>query len=492
MLRRTRPAAKPAAVLTLAMINVFTLAAGITVARMLPPRLAALKVPTVAAAPVHGPGAVLSPAAGSGSLPTASGLRSALAGPLSAAALGPQVSAVVADAATGRVLLSQDGTRMQTPASTTKLVTSAAALALLGPDATFTTRVVRGATPGSVVLVGGGDPVLAVQPYPAQDYPQPATLASLAAATARQLKAQGRRTVSVGYDTSLYTGPDLAPGWPQAYVSTGNVTPIAALEVDQGRLATDGTPEDSDDPYNLRARTTDPAGMAAASFAALLAADGMHVTGAAAPQAAPAHATSLASVSSPPLSAIVEQMLEESNNVIAENLARQVAVKTGTPASYSGAAAAVTAELAGLGVSGGLHLVDGSGLSPQDAIAPATLVKVLGLAATRPRMRALLAGLPVAGFSGTLSGGESVFSDIDGAALGAVRAKTGNLSTVTTLAGMVTDKAGQTLTFAFMADQIPAASMLKTAADAIDEAATALANCGCRLRALKAPRTVGL
>jgi PBP4 family serine-type D-alanyl-D-alanine carboxypeptidase len=197
-------------------------------------------------------------------------------------------------------------------------------------------------------------------------------------------------------------------------------------------------------------------------------------------------------VSSPPLSAIAEQMLQESNNVIAENLARQVAVKTGRPASYSGAAAAVTAELGKLGVSGGLHLVDGSGLSPRDAIAPAALVKVLGLAATRPRMRALLAGLPVAGFSGTLQGGESVFSDIDGAALGAVRAKTGNLSTVTTLAGMVTDKAGRTLSFAFMADRIPSGSVLKTAAGAIDEAATALANCGCRLRALKAPRTVGL
>jgi serine-type D-Ala-D-Ala carboxypeptidase/endopeptidase (penicillin-binding protein 4) len=488
MLRRT----KPAAVLTLAMINVFTLAAGIAVALMLPSRLAALKVPTVAAGRVHGPGSVLDPGTGSGSLPTASGLRSALAGPLSAAALGPRVSAVVADPATGQVLLSQDGTRMLTPASTTKLVTSAAALAVLGPDATFTTRVVNGDTPDSVVLVGGGDPVLAVKPYPAQDYPQPATLTSLAAATALKLKAQGRRTVSVGYDVSRYTGPDLAPGWTEAYVSTGNVTPIAALEVDQGRLATDGTPEDSDDPYNLRPRATDPAGMTAASFAGLLSADGIHVTGAAVPRAAPAHAAGLASVSSPPLSAIVEQMLEESNNVIAENLARQVAVAAGKPASYSGAAAAVTAELARLGVSGGLHLVDGSGLSPQDAIAPATLVQVLGLAVTRPPVRPLLAGLPVAGFSGTLSGGESVFSDIDGAALGSVRAKTGNLSTVTTLAGLVTDKAGRTLAFAFMADQIPAAGMLQTAAGSIDEAATALANCGCRLRALAAPRTVGL
>jgi len=476
MVRRTRLAA----VLTLAMINVFTLAAGITVARMLPSRLAALRVPTVAAGRVSGAGAVLATGTGDGSLPTASGLRSALAGPLSAAALGPAVSAVVADPVTGRVLLSEDGARMLTPASTTKLVTSVAALAELGPGATFTTRVVQGATPDRVVLVGGGDPTLAVRKFPAQDYPKPATLASLAVATARALKAAGRTAVSVGYDSSLYTGPGLAPGWPANYVSTGNVTPIVSLEVDQGRLTAAGAPEDSDDPYNLGPRATDPAGMAAASFAALLAADGIHVTGPPAAQAAPAHARGIASVSSPPLAAMVEQMLEESNNVIAENLARQVALATGQPASFSGAAAAVTGELRRLGIGTGLHLVDGSGLSPQDRIAPATLVKVLTLATADARVRPLLAGLPVAGFSGTLSGGESVFSGIGGAALGSVRAKTGNLSTVTALAGLVTDKAGRTLAFAFMADQIPAAGMLRTAADAIDEAAAALANCGCR------------
>jgi serine-type D-Ala-D-Ala carboxypeptidase/endopeptidase (penicillin-binding protein 4) len=476
MARRTRIAA----VLTLAMINVFTLAAGITVARMLPPRLAALRVPTVAAGPVDGAGTVLAPATADGSLPTASGLRSALAGPLSAAALGPQVSAVVADPATGRVLLSKDGARLLTPASTAKLVTSVAALAVLGPNATFTTRVVNGGTPDRIILVGGGDPTLAVNQFPAQDYPQPATLASLAAATARALKSQGRTTVSVGYDTSLYTGPGLAPGWPQSYIATGNVTPIVSLEVDQGRLTTAGTPEDSDDPYNLRPRSADPAGVAAASFTALLAADGIHVTGSPVAQAAPAHALGVASVSSPPLSAIVDQMLEESNNVIAENLARQVALATGQPASFSGAVAAVIRELRRLGVKGGLRLVDGSGLSPQDAIAPATLVKVLEIATTDTRVRALLAGLPVAGFSGTLSGGQSVFSGIGGAARGSVRAKTGNLGTVTALAGLVTDRSGTTLVFAFMADQIPAAGMLQTAANAIDAAAAALANCGCR------------
>jgi serine-type D-Ala-D-Ala carboxypeptidase/endopeptidase (penicillin-binding protein 4) len=488
MARRTRIAA----LLTLAMINVFTLVAGIAVARMLPARLAALRVPAVTAGPVLGGGAVLSPGSQDGPLPTTSGLRSALAGPLSASALGPQVSALVADPVTGRVLLSERGAQLATPASTAKLATAVAALAVLGGGARFATRVVDGAGAGSIVLVGGGDPTLAVNQFPVQDYPRPATLASLAAATARALRSEGRTTVSLGYDTSLYSGPDLAPGWPGDYVSSGDVTPIVSLEVDQGRLTPAGTPEDSDDPYNLRARASDPAPMAAASFAALLAADGIRVTGSPVAQTAAARSAVIASVLSPPLSAIVEQMLEESNNVIAENLARQVARATGEPASFSGAAQAVITELRRLGVTTGIRLVDGSGLSPDDAIAPETLVKILELAVARPRLRALLAGLPVAGFSGTLSAGESVFSGIAGPALGSVRAKTGNLGTVASLAGLVEDKDGTMLVFALMADQIPSEAMLQEAASAIDAAAAALAGCGCRLRALAAARTVGL
>jgi len=487
MVRRTRVAA----LLTLAVINVFTLVAGLAVVRMLPPRLAALKVASVADGPVVAGGAVLTAGTRGGALPTASGLRSALAGPLSAAALGPQVSVVVADPSTGRVLLSEHGSRLATPASTAKLATAAAALATLGAGARFTTRVVRGATADSIILVGGGDPTLAVNQFPAQDYPRPATLASLAAATAQALKAQGRRTVSLGYDTSLYNGPLLAPGWPASYVTSGDATSIVSLEVDQGRLTPEGLPEDSDDPYNLRPRSTDPALAAATSFVSLLAADGIGVSGEPAAQTAPAHAAVLASVTSPPLSAMVEQMLQESNNVIAENLARQVALATGAPASFSGGAQAVIGALRRLGVSGGISMVDGSGLSPEDAITPGTLVKILDLAVARPGLRSLLAGLPVAGFSGTLSGGESVFSGITGPAVGSVRAKTGNLSTVTALAGLAFDASGRVLVFALMADQIPSAGMLTQAAAAIDAAAGALAGCGCRLRLLPGPRTVG-
>jgi serine-type D-Ala-D-Ala carboxypeptidase/endopeptidase (penicillin-binding protein 4) len=487
MVRRTQRAA----LLTLAIINVVTLAAGIAVARMLPAKLAALRVPTVAAGPAANPGAVLKTGTQDGPLPSTTGLNAALAGPLSTAALGPRVSALVADPATGRVLWSDHASRLMTPASTTKLATGLAALAVLGPGARFTTKVVRGPTPGSVILIGGGDPTLAVNPFPAGSYPSPATLASLAAATARALKAIGTHTTTVGYDTDLYSGPQLAPGWPAAYVSGGDVTPIVSLEVDQGRLTAAGQPEDSDDPYNLRPRSTDPALMAATAFAELLAADGIHVTGSPQAQTATAGTTTIASVTSPPLSAIVAQMLEESNNVIAENLARHVALATGEPGSFQSAAQAVIKELRRLGVTTGIRLVDGSGLSPRDAIAPVTLVKVIELAAGRPPYRALLAGLPVAGFSGTLSAGESVFAGIGGAALGSVRAKTGNLGTVASLAGLAYDKSGGVLVFALMADQVPSAGSLDEAADAIDAAATALAACGCRLRALSAARTVG-
>ena len=184
-------------------------------------------------------------------------------------------------------------------------------------------------------------------------------------------------------------------------------------------------------------------------------------------------------MASPPLSAVVEQMLEESNNVIAENLARHVALALGQPASFGGAAAAVTRELSLLGITSGIRIADGSGLSPEDLITPDALVRMLELAIARPRLRALLAGLPVAGFSGTLSAGQSVFSGIGGAALGSVRAKTGNLGTVAAMAGVVYDKSGGVLVFAFMADQVPSPGALKDAAQAIDKAASALAGCGC-------------
>jgi D-alanyl-D-alanine carboxypeptidase/D-alanyl-D-alanine-endopeptidase (penicillin-binding protein 4) len=487
------------AVATLALLNVFTLGAGAAVAHMLPPGLAALRIPVTKAGPLIAAGPVLEPAgtpmlepagtptsagqsqAASG-LPTAAGLSAMLGVALPSADTGPAVGIEVADAQTGRVLYQDNASALATPASTTKLMTAVATLAVLGPDARFTTAVRQ--QKGTIVLVGGGDPTLAVNQYPSSDYPRPATLAALAASAARALRAQGRDSVRLDYDASLYRGPGLAPGWTDGDVSTGNVTPIVALEADQGRLTPGGALQDSDDPVNYSARTMDPVGMTLAAFASLLERDGISVSGSPAPAAVSASSTLLASVTSPTVAAIAEQMLLESNNVIAENLARHVAIALGMPATFSGAADAVMTEARRLGVTTPIHLVDGSGLSPDDGIAPETLVRALALAAGRPQLRAAVTGLPVAGFVGTLSPGDSDFGGIgglaNGSARGVVRAKTGNLSTVATLAGLAYDRSGRLLIFAIMAPQVPGAGRLQNAADAIDSAAAGLAGCGCR------------
>jgi D-alanyl-D-alanine carboxypeptidase/D-alanyl-D-alanine-endopeptidase (penicillin-binding protein 4) len=467
------------ALLTLALLTVFTIGAGLAVADLLPARLALFKVPAVAAHPLVVTPAVLGTAgAASGQPVTPAGVAAKLSATLGLPVLGPHTGALVTNLSTGQVLLSRGASAAYTPASTAKLATAVASLSVLGPSAQLHTRVLSG--PGkSIVLAGGGDPTLAAGPPPTTSYPRPASLATLAARTARVLKARHQTTVRLGYDTSLYTGPELGPSWPQSYISTGNVTPISALEVDQGRLTPSGQPQDADDPGNFRPRSLTPAADAAAAFATWLGQDGITVRGGAEPARAPRDRRALASVASPPVAQMVQWMLIESNNVIAEDLARAVATATGRPASFRGAAAAVTAADRHLGVTG-LQLADGSGLSPRDLITPRALVQLVSAAAGpgHPGLRAAITGLPIAGFAGTLAAGQSVFGSPGPHALGLVRAKTGNLTRVVTLTGIASTGHGQLLAFAFMADQVPKGE-LNQASSAIDDLADELASCGC-------------
>jgi serine-type D-Ala-D-Ala carboxypeptidase/endopeptidase (penicillin-binding protein 4) len=474
--RRSRLA--PAAV---AVLCVFTVTAGLTVTRLLPGRLALWQPPAIAASRLAGQAQVLGTAAGTAAGPaaaTAAGVGRAITPLLGSAAFGPRLGVLVTDLGSGQVLYASDATLGFAPASTMKLATSIAALRVLGPSARFATTVVVGRSARSIVLVGGGDPTLAAGSPPRSDYPQPATLRELAAATARALNARNWHSVRLGYDTSLFTGPVFGPGWPASYVTTGNVSAITALSVDQGRVTATGAPADNESSGGPRA--ADPAAVAAAAFASFLTADGISVRGTTTVVTAPAHASTLASVKSPPLTQIVQWMLEESNNVIAENLARHVAIAMGQQPSFSGGAAAVTSVLHSLGITGVLTLFDGSGLSPDDRIAPATLVQLIRLAASNPKLRPVLTGLPVEGFSGTLMQGGSVFGLGGTAGLGVVRAKTGNLTTVAALAGTAYARNGQLLAFAVMADQISGApGALQQAATAMVNVASALAGCGC-------------
>jgi D-alanyl-D-alanine carboxypeptidase/D-alanyl-D-alanine-endopeptidase (penicillin-binding protein 4) len=123
-------------------------------------------------------------------------------------------------------------------------------------------------------------------------------------------------------------------------------------------------------------------------------------------------------------------------------------------------------------------MYDGSGLAATDRLDPATLAAVLHLAVTTPRLHPLLAALPVAAWSGTLDN-RYVTGSAAGAA-GDVRAKTGTLTSVSTLAGVVHTAGGQLLVFAFMADQVPPSVAGTDAAEqGLDRLAAALASCGC-------------
>ncbi|MFD8819284.1 D-alanyl-D-alanine carboxypeptidase, partial [Streptomyces sp. NPDC059627] len=250
-----------------------------------------------------------------------------LLGPLlDAPALGSTRTAVVVDVATGRRLYGSGADTALAPASTTKIATAVAALSALGPDHRFTTRVALEPGTREVVLVGGGDPTLTAR----KDAAGWASLRTLATETAKSLTARGIKQITLSYDTTLYSGPDLHP-----IGVNGNLARVTPLTADEGR-----TNDSTEGPVT---RVSDPAADAAQKFAGFLADAGIKTTSPGTSKAS-SRADTLATVSSPPLSSVVERMLTNSDNDIAEALARQTALATGKLASINGGAAAIDAE----------------------------------------------------------------------------------------------------------------------------------------------------
>ena len=387
-------------------------------------------------------------------------LEAAVAPGLDDAALGPHV---------GFAAVSSDGTPLYgsgagtfAPASTTKVLTGYAALATIDPATRYSTTVVRSAD--GIVLVGGGDPYLATKPRArGDDRVFQADLTTLARRTAKALTAAGTTTVTLGYDASLFTGPDASPAWESSYVSADIVTRISALWTDQGV---------SDSGAGL---ADDPAGAAARTFARLLADEGIDVKGDPSAATAGAGAAVVAEVRSATLAQIVETLVRVSDNEAAEVVLRHVGLAAGGPGSFDGGTAAVKAALTAGGIAtDGLVLNDGSGLSRNNRIAPATLAQTLQVARQASRTSGLLADLPVSGFTGTLVGR---FADLK-AARGTVRAKTGTLSGIHSLAGYALDADARPVIFAVMSDRSDRDLPLQAQA-ALDRVAAAIATCSC-------------
>ncbi len=401
---------------------------------------------------------VLASLATDASVPDPAVLSSRLTPLLSAAGLGTGVSAEVVDVASGEVLLDLDAGDPAVPASTVKLLTAAAALVALDPADTLTTTVVAGATPGEVVLVGGGDPTLS-RTSPSQTYPGAATVADLASQVVAALPA-GTAITRVVVDNSLFSGALTAPGWGTGDAPSTYAAPVTATAVDGARVSP-----------GSQARSGQPGIDAGSALADALGAPGAAVVLA----DAPAGAKTLATVESAPIGRLVEQTLSMSDNMLAEALARHVAIATDLPATFEGGAQAVTQALAEAGIDvTGVALSDGSGLSQADRIPAGVLTDVVSGAADGSLKGAspLLSGLPVAGYDGTL------FDRGDaGAAPGTVRAKTGTLLGVHALAGTVVTLDGRLLAFAVIAD---GSGSEAAAENALDDVAAALAGCGCR------------
>jgi D-alanyl-D-alanine carboxypeptidase/D-alanyl-D-alanine-endopeptidase (penicillin-binding protein 4) len=408
---------------------------------------------------------VLPPAKTEGVAPTATGVQKALAAALADPSLGKHHGVYVYDASRGKAVTSIGATKPFVPASTMKLLTTVSALATLGADHWFTTKTVS-STSGSVILVGGGDPLLAVRPGPSNDFPARASLQELAASTARSLRSQGISSVTLGYDASLFTGPAANAKWEPNYLTEGIAARTSALWVNEGRLSP-----------GMAKRAPSPAFAAATAFAGQLRAAGIKVTGSIKPAQASATADTLAEVRSASLGDIVEYINLHSDNDGAEVLLRQVGIATQNGGSYTGGVKGLRATLAGLGIDvSKATIYDGSGLSRGNQVPLEALAGAVRVAVAKPELRHLLSGLPIAGFTGSL---ENRFAGPGSAAgTGLVRAKTGTLTVVHSLSGLVRDRTGTLLVFAVATDSAPPNKALDARA-ALDRISATLASCGC-------------
>lgn len=390
--------------------------------------------------------------------PDPDAVRAAVGGLLDDPDLGGRVGASIT-ALDGTSVLDREASATFVPASTTKLLTAYAALSRLDPTARFSTSTVLDGE--RVVLVGGGDPYLASTRPGRPTRVDRADLRTLAGRTAEALRSAGRTSVRIGYDAGLFTGPAVNPTWESSYVADQVVTPVSALWADQGERA--------------GVRSATPAQDATARFVGYLRDAGIRVRGDATRADPGSSAQPLAVVRSATVAQVVDAMLVRSDNEAAEVLLRHVGIAAGGAGSVADGTRAVVATLRENDVPvPGLRLRDGSGLSRANRIAPATLAGVLRAASARAATAPLLADLPVGGFTGTLANRFGT----DSAGRGLVRAKTGTLTGVHSLAGYVTDRDGTPLVFAVMTDDTEDVNPFVTQA-AIDDVAAALAGCSC-------------
>lgn len=384
---------------------------------------------------------------------------------------GKSTNVYVADYTTGAVLASLDGGDAQVPASTVKLLTAVAALEALGPDYTFETRVSFDAATARLTLIAGGDLMLASGKGHAGtaldaegeiDANGWAGIADLGEQIAAEVPVGA---ISLAVDISDFPGPSYPESWPEYALTMGYAGRVEGIAINIGKQNNKGAGE-------YGARDKEPAERALKTLAADLKERGYSVTlkGKA---TAPSGSVDVAAVQSAPLSLVATEFLRYSDNTVAEQTARVLGLEKGGAATPAMAASVTRDTLASMGVDvTGFKLLDGAGFSADDRIAPVTLVGALLAARSSENTERLLDYLPLGGLEGTVG---VRFASTPSA--GWLRAKTGSLTGVTALAGVVTTADGRQLAFATLLDGMPPGQEKPIAA--VDEFVNALAQCGC-------------
>lgn len=322
-----------------------------------------------------------------------------------------------------RIVYTHLGEKPRVLASNEKLLTSMAALDLLGPSFRYRTSAAADERPqggvlrGDLWLVGSGDPAL--------------TTTDLAA-LARRLRATGLRRVTgrVVGDTSTFDRGWWAPGW-LPRISREYVTRPTALRLAGG----DSSPEPE----------------AASAFAAALRGAGIRVDGLTAVGSEPHGLRTIAGVDSPTMAQLLVEQNHESDNLYAELADKALGAEKGDGGSTAAGASVIQRWAAGDG-SPSSTVRDGSGLSDQDTTPANGMVTMLLGARQAPWFDALYRSLP-AGGEGTLS------SRLEGVP---VRAKTGTLfiRPASTLSGYVRTRAGTLVAFSVLTHDLPESTAL--------------------------------
>lgn len=401
--------------------------------------------------------------AGESAAPSAAGVRRALAQVLALPALS-DAALVVRDGQSGDVLFDEGGTERRIPASTTKLLAAAAVGRVFAPDETLKTQVRQGSSADEIVLVAGGDTLIAPGAGDREAVAGRAGLADLANQVVKALEDSGIDEVTLSLDASYAPGPTHAPTWGADFHRLGIVGAVTMVG-----LSTERARENHPAPNDPVVSTLD-------AFAALLEKRGISVATTATGTPAPSQRV-LGSVESAPVRDQLALALTDSDNTLTEVLARQAAFRDGSATGFKDVGAWVVEQVAALGVdTQGVTLSDASGLSRENRVTAELLtdVLVLGYDGQHPVLRTALEGMPIAGLTGTLGDRFAIDSTADAA--GRARAKTGTLTGANALAGSVVGDDGRLLVYAGL---VAGAPTLEARA-ALDRFVAAIAACGCR------------